>query len=93
MCAPDRAGGQRRRADRACREPLPRSEARRPDKNDPARRHAAAARAWLVGDTTLALERYAAIVIDRPRDIVALALVQPRNVSERKGPRLRREAG
>jgi hypothetical protein len=46
-----------------------------------------------MGDTTLALEHYAAIVIDRPRDIVALALVQPRNVSERKGPWLRREAG
>jgi len=58
----------------ALAESLAAIEARRPDKNDPVRRHAAAARAWLMGDAALALERYAAIVIDRPRDIVALAL-------------------
>src|SRR5262249_4867100 len=37
-------------------------------------RHAAAARAWLAGNQTLAVERYGAIVIDWPRDIVALAV-------------------
>lgn len=47
-------------------------EAARPDANDPARRHAAAARAWLDGDPALAVERYGAIVVDRPRDILAL---------------------
>ncbi len=40
--------------------------------NDRERRHAAAARAWLDGDTALALERYGAIVVDYPRDSVAL---------------------
>jgi len=40
-----------------------------------ARRHAAAARAWLDGDQTLAAERYGAILIDWPRDILALAAV------------------
>jgi hypothetical protein len=43
-------------------------------KDDPARRHAAAARAWLEGDLLLAAERYGAIVIDRPHDILALAV-------------------
>src|SRR6516165_4403591 len=37
------------------------------------RRHASAARAWLDGDQTLAAERYGAIVVDFPRDIIALA--------------------
>jgi hypothetical protein len=49
-------------------------EAARPDINDPARRHAAAAWAWLEGDPALALERYGAIVVDRPRDILALVV-------------------
>src|SRR5262249_11711624 len=40
--------------------------------NSCARRHAAGARAWLDGDTSLALEYYGAIVIDWPRDILAL---------------------
>ena len=40
--------------------------------NERERRHAAAARVWLEGDPALALERYAAIVIDYPRDNVAL---------------------
>jgi hypothetical protein len=35
-------------------------------------RHAAAARAWLGGNAQLALERYGAIVIDYPRDTLAL---------------------
>jgi tetratricopeptide (TPR) repeat protein len=47
-------------------------EAACPDLNDPARRHAVAARAWLEGDPALAVERYGAIVIDWPRDILAL---------------------
>src|SRR5262249_6010048 len=34
---------------------------------------AAAARAWLEGDQALAAERYGTILIDRPRDILALA--------------------
>lgn len=44
------------------------------DIDDPARRHASAARAWLEGDQALAVERYGAILIDRPRDILALAV-------------------
>src|SRR5262244_198171 len=44
------------------------------DPDDPARRHAAAARAWLDSNPALALERYGAIVIDWPRDILALAV-------------------
>jgi hypothetical protein len=49
-------------------------EAACPDMHDPARHHAAAARAWLEGDPALAVERYGAIVIDWPRDIVALVV-------------------
>ena len=37
------------------------------------RRHASAARAWLDGDQALAAEWYGAIVVDFPRDIIALA--------------------
>ena len=44
------------------------------DTDDPARRHAAAARAWHDGDDGLAAERYGAILIDCPRDILALAV-------------------
>src|SRR5215470_1298401 len=40
--------------------------------NDRERRHAAAARAWLDGDARLALERYGELVIDYPRDSLAL---------------------
>lgn len=40
--------------------------------NERERRHAAAARAWLDGDATLALDRYAALVVDYPRDSLAL---------------------
>ncbi len=39
-----------------------------------ARRHASAARAWLDGDHALAVERYGAIVVDFPRDILALVV-------------------
>src|SRR5262249_7772656 len=49
-------------------------EAERPDTEDPAWRHASAARAWLDGDEALAAERYGAILIDWPRDILALAV-------------------
>jgi hypothetical protein len=42
------------------------------DPDDPARRHASAARAWLEGNPVLALERYGAIVVDRPHDLLAL---------------------
>lgn len=45
-----------------------------PDINHPARRHALAARAWLDGDQVLAAERYGAILIDCPRDILALVV-------------------
>lgn len=44
------------------------------DIDDPARRHASAASAWFDGDQVLALERYGAILIDWPRDILALRL-------------------
>jgi tetratricopeptide (TPR) repeat protein len=49
-------------------------EAAYPDANDPARRHASAARAWLEGDSILALEHYGALAAERPGDILALAL-------------------
>jgi tetratricopeptide (TPR) repeat protein len=39
-----------------------------------ARRHASAARAWLEGNSSLAAERYGAIVNDCPRDILALVV-------------------
>jgi hypothetical protein len=42
--------------------------------DDRARRHASAARAWLEGDQAVAVEQYGAIVIDFPRDIVALVV-------------------
>jgi tetratricopeptide (TPR) repeat protein len=45
-----------------------------PDIDNPARRHASAARAWLDGDQALAVERYGAILIDFPRDILALVV-------------------
>ncbi len=40
--------------------------------NDRERRHAAAARAWLEGDARLAAHRYGELVIDYPRDSLAL---------------------
>ena len=45
-----------------------------PDTSDPARRHAMAARAWLNGDPALAVTLYDAILIDWPRDVLALAV-------------------
>jgi tetratricopeptide (TPR) repeat protein len=47
-------------------------EAACPDTQHVARRHAAAAQAWLNGDPALAADRYGAILIDWPRDILAL---------------------
>jgi len=49
-------------------------EALCPDRNHRARRHAAAARAWLDGDPNLAAECYGAVVNDWPRDVLALAV-------------------
>jgi hypothetical protein len=49
-------------------------EASCPDMNDPARRHASGARAWLEGNPSQAVELYGAIVIDWPRDILALVV-------------------
>jgi len=49
-------------------------EAACPDVNNPARRHAAAARAWLDGDSMRAAALYGAILDDRPHDVVALAV-------------------
>jgi tetratricopeptide (TPR) repeat protein len=49
-------------------------EAACPDIRNPAHRHAAAARAWLDGDMALAAERYGAILIDWPSDVLALAV-------------------
>ena len=43
---------------------------------DHERRHLAAARAWLSGEPELAAERYAAILRDSPRDLLALRLAQ-----------------
>jgi tetratricopeptide (TPR) repeat protein len=51
-------------------------EAACPSLDDPARRHAAAARAWLEGDPSFAAESYGKIVIDWPRDMLALAVAQ-----------------
>jgi hypothetical protein len=41
--------------------------------DNPARHHADAARAWLDGNPALAAERYGAIIIDHPDDVLALA--------------------
>src|SRR5215475_4773914 len=49
-------------------------EAACPGRDDPARRHAAAAHAWLEGNLGMALDRYGSLVADRPRDILALVL-------------------
>ena len=45
-----------------------------PDADNHAHRHAAAAQAWFDGDASLAVERYGAILIDWPRDILALVV-------------------
>ena len=49
-------------------------EAACPDTNDPARSHARAARAWLEGDSVHAVALYDALLTDRPRDVLALAI-------------------
>ena len=49
-------------------------EAACPEAQNPARRHAAAAQAWFNGDPALAVDRYGAILIDWPRDILALVV-------------------
>ena len=49
-------------------------EAACPDTNDPARRHASAARAWLEGDSVHAVALYGALLTDRPHDVLALAV-------------------
>jgi tetratricopeptide (TPR) repeat protein len=43
-------------------------------RDDPARRHAAAASSWLDGNPPLTLERYGAIVAEQPRDSLAIAV-------------------
>jgi len=45
-----------------------------PDPRDPALRHAMAARAWFDGDPARAVTLYDAILIDQPRDVLALAV-------------------
>jgi hypothetical protein len=45
-----------------------------PSASECERRHAEAARAWLEADPVRALEHYAAIVVDWPRDILALTV-------------------
>lgn len=49
-------------------------EAACPDTNDPARRHAEAARAWLADDTVHAIALYDALLVDQPHDVLALAV-------------------
>jgi len=49
-------------------------ETARSDASDPARRHAAAARAWLDGDPAYALALYGAILTEWPQDVLALAV-------------------
>jgi len=64
-------------------------EAARPDVNDPARRHADAARAWLEGDPALAIDRYGAIVVDQPRDVIALVVAHALDFRLGRRPMLR----
>jgi hypothetical protein len=64
-----------------------------PDPTDPARRHAQAAQAWLVADPALALERYGAIVLDRPHDVMALAAAHALDFRLGRRPMLRHRVG
>jgi tetratricopeptide (TPR) repeat protein len=50
-------------------------DAERLSDDDPARRHAAAARAWLEGDPVGAAALYGAILDDQPHDVLALSVV------------------
>ena len=59
------------------------------DMNDPACRHAAAARAWLDGDSALAAERYGTIVVDQPRDVLALMVAHALDFRLGRRPMLR----
>lgn len=54
--------------------------------DDPARRHASAARAWLESDQALAVERYDVILVDFPRDILALAVTHARRLVDARAP-------
>ena len=49
-------------------------EAACPDIDQPARRHATAARAWLEGNSALAATLYSGVVVDWPHDILALTV-------------------
>ena len=49
-------------------------EAAYPDTDDPARRHAVAARAWFDGDPARAAALYDTILTDNPQDVLALAV-------------------
>jgi tetratricopeptide (TPR) repeat protein len=49
-------------------------EAGCPDVQNPARRHAIAARAWLEGNSTLAVALYSGLLVDWPHDVLALAV-------------------
>jgi len=57
--------------------------------DESARRHASAARAWLEGNQALALQRYGALAIERPRDIVALAVAHALDFRLGQRPMLR----
>src|SRR5262249_39817802 len=57
--------------------------------HDRARRHAAAAQAWLDGNDALALDRYGAIVLDCPRDVTALAAAHALDFRLGRRPMLR----
>ena len=73
----------------ALAESLAAIEAACPDMNDPACRHAAAARAWLDGNQALASERYGTIVVDRPRDVLALMVAHALDFRLGRRPMLR----
>src|SRR5579871_13228 len=60
-----------------------------PELDDPAHRHAAAARVWLAGDAAHALEHYGAIAADRPRDILALLVAHALDFRLGRRPMLR----
>jgi tetratricopeptide (TPR) repeat protein len=68
-------------------------EAARRNPDDPARRHAAAAHAWLAGEPALALKRYAAIVLKDPRDVTALAAAHALDFRLSRRPMLRHRVG
>jgi hypothetical protein len=83
VCGGDPAAGDKLAASIAA------IEQARPYARDPARRHAAAARAWLAGNPALALERYGTIALGQPRDIVALAAAHALDFRLGRRPMLR----